>query len=135
MKKEIDKIFEKKREKAEEKEKAREELVNFLLHKLKSLYSDAYLDVNISDDWDVEVYDETFNLIQKHGRIDLKEIADLYDIYKAYGFSLNSISDYTTRKNREKGLIFYFKKTEDLDEDEKGFFISGGKNEDNKDDM
>lgn len=114
---ELKDLFQKKERIVKEEYQEKDKIENFILKELKYLNEDFFGEDVISDNWEVEIMEDEFSIYYKFGNMDFNEVLKLSEIYKKQGFSLYYISDCFTWKNKEKGLIFGFKKTEDCEDE------------------
>ena len=95
----------------EEEYQETDKIEKFILDKLKSLNEDFFGEDKISKNWRVEVLENEFLIYYDFGNIDFKDVLQLSEIYKKFGFSLYCITD--NFKENQKGLVFYFHEKED----------------------
>ena len=108
---ELKDLFKTKTRMIEEEYQENDKIEKFIFDKLKSLHEYFFGEDEISRHWRVEVLENEFLIYYDFGQMDFKDILQLSEIYKKYGFSLYCIAD--NFREKQKGLVFYFHPTED----------------------
>ena len=104
--------------KIKELSKEKEKLIekgNQIEEKIKEMIYSKLIDFYENEPfiWKIEIGDSEFLIIDDFGSLEFDDILRLSKIFKAEGYELYNISDTFGRDEFEKGLILYFKETEE----------------------
>lgn len=89
-----------------EQSKEKDKIEKFIMEQLKPINEKFFGEDDILNNWKVEVSENEFIIYFYFGNIDFEDILQIANIFKEYGFSLDSISD--NYRIKRKGLVFYF---------------------------
>lgn len=113
LKMQLKEIFKKKKKIVEKEYQENEKIEKFILKELNQINEEFFSDDDISKYWEVEISEDEFSIYYELGNIDFKDILQLSKIYKKHSFELYCITDNFTKKNKEKGIFFLFRRIDD----------------------